>query len=179
MRAYTRAVRQSLGVTILSLCAVSLAGASASFFNYAKLPFPYEATGLVAQGSPIALQSHEVLIEGYVLTRSGRPIEWVAVYPGALNQLSETVPGALAVTDSNGFFSIVVDRERYTHLAVGCLAPRRRGEQDGPVRAFGLVVLPRAEVSQAERTLRLDLSPRIRRCSYPIEGPPEGVYFPQ
>ena len=61
------------------------------------------------------LQSHEVLIEGYVLTRSGRPIQSVAVYPGALNQLSETIPGALAVTDSNGFFSIVVDRQRLSN----------------------------------------------------------------
>ena len=135
------------------------------------MPFPPEAASLIEAGAPFPLQDHEILIEGYVLgSKSGRPIQSVAVYPGAMNQESETIPGALAVTDSNGFFSIIVDRDRYTHLAAACLAPSQRGDEPGQTIAVGLVVLPTAVVSQAERTIRLDVPRRFHLCGFPIES---------
>jgi hypothetical protein len=179
MTTYERAARQSLGAVVLLLASASIAGGSASFFAYSTLPFPYEATNLISSVPPVSLEPHEVLVEGYALNRSGRPIQSVAVYPGALNQPSDTIPGSLAVTDSNGFFSIIIDRDRYTHLADECLAPSKRREQPGPVIALGQIVLPRADVSQAERTFRLDMPRRTFRCPYPIEGPPAGRYILQ
>ena len=178
MNSSTRAISRSLSSLVFALAVASAGGASSSFFSYARLPLPYEADGLLRSSPAVPLQPHEILVEGYVLTRSGRAIEGVVVYPGAMNQLAEAVPATVAVTDSNGFFSIVVDRDRYTHLAAGCLLLNRRQDREESAVALGLITLPRAEVSQAERTFRLDLPKPVRRCAWPIEGPPAGTSFP-
>jgi len=177
MTTNSRAVRLSISALVLLLASVSIASGSVSFFAYGNLPFPYGARHLISPGPAVSLEPHQVLIEGYVLNKRGRPVQSVAVYPGAFDRVPEEIPGSLAVTDANGFFSIIVDRDRNTHLAAGCLAPGKRGEQPGPIIALGLVVLPKADVSQAERTFRLEMPQRTFRCAHPIEGPPPGTFI--
>jgi len=167
-------------MSVVVMTTVVIAGGAAAsfdFFAFPNFPLPEEALQLVAAGPAVQLEPGEVLIEGYVLdSRKGRPVESAAVFPGVFNQPAPEIPDSLAVTDQNGFYSIVVDRDRYTHLAVVCRAPA--GQVASPAR-FGRVELPRAEVGQAERTFRLHLSRRDRRCEYPIDRPRGPVFTTQ
>jgi hypothetical protein len=117
---------------------------------------------------PQPIEPPNILVEGHVRNRrTGRPVRHAVVTPAfptghPLIEFSDGfLPGPFAVTDRNGFFSLVVDQSEFFGIQASCSF----GLRDDVTRTENETAsLPRVAVESVRRDVYLDLPKRRRNC---------------